>query len=53
MDNSSELFSHGNKMKTTCKIEKNAWDNERKPGPEKCIAFKSCFTLWQRILTAI
>lgn len=53
MDNSSESFSHGNKM-TTCKIEMTEWDNKRtQTGPEKFTAFKSCFSLWQRNLTII
>lgn len=54
MDNSSESFSHGNKVKTTCKIEMTEWDNKRtQTGPEKFTAFKSCFSLWQRNLTTI
>lgn len=54
MDNSSGLFSHENEIKATCKIEMTEWDNKRrKPGLEKFIAFKSCFSLWQRSMTNI
>lgn len=54
MDNLSEVFSNGNKMKTTCKIEITERDNKRrKTGPKKFIAFNSHFSLYQKSLTTI